>query len=172
MVYAIFIVGSAIGKVKCSTQILPDILMNNDHTTLPHNPFPRNRQPTVRILAMPADTNPSGHIFGGWIMSQMDIAGAIVAREYANSRLATIAVTSMEFHKPVFVGDLVSCFAKIEKVGKTSITVKIEVFAQRNQEETIAYVKVTEAVVVYVALDKNGALKPLPQRDPDFSDYL
>ncbi len=146
--------------------------MNNNHSTSPHHPFPRHRQPTVRILAMPADTNPSGHIFGGWIMSQMDIAGAIVAREYANSRVATVAVTSMEFHKPVFVGDLVSCFAKIEKVGNTSITIKIEVFAQRSQEETVEYVKVTEAVVIYVSMDKNGALKPLPQRDPDLSHYL
>ena len=139
----------------------------SDHTIFPHN-----RQPTVRIVAMPADTNPSGHIFGGWIMSQMDIAGAIVAREYSNSRLVTVAVTSMEFHKPVFVGDLVSCFAKIEKIGNTSITVKVEVFAQRNQEETVEYVKVTEAVIVYVAVTKDGTPKAFPKRNPDSSNYL
>ena len=134
--------------------------------------FPRNRQPTVRVVAMPAYTNAAGRIFGGWIMSQMDIAGSVVAIEYANSRVVTVAVTSMEFHKPVDVGDLVSCFAKIERVGRTSITVKIEVFAQRSLEEYIQYIKVTEAVIVYVAVHQDGTPKLLPSRDPDFSKYL
>ena len=96
--------------------------------------FPRDRQPTVRILAMPAYTNPNGNIFGGWIMAQMDVAGSVVAVEYAGGRVTTVAVTSMEFHKPVFVGDLVSCFARIQKVGSTSITVKVEVFVQRARD--------------------------------------
>lgn len=136
--------------------------------------FPRNRQPALRILAMPSDTNPAGNIFGGWIMSQMDIAGAIVAVEYAGSRVVTLAVTSMEFHKPVYVGDLVSCFAKIERVGNTSITVRVEVFAQRGRGEDgqIRYVKVTEAVIVYVSVDRDGLPKPFPKREPDFSTYL
>ncbi|HXH02739.1 MAG TPA: acyl-CoA thioesterase [Candidatus Competibacteraceae bacterium] len=126
--------------------------------------FPRDRQPALRILAMPADTNPAGQIFGGWIMSQMDVAGSVVAVEYANTRVATVAVTSMEFHKPVYVGDLVSCFANIVKVGNTSITVKVEVFAQRGgvtgQPRCI---KVTEAVIVYVALDRDGRPLTLPR---------
>lgn len=123
--------------------------------------FPTDRQPVVRILAMPADTNPAGHIFGGWIMSQMDIAGGIVAAGHSNGRVATVAVTSMEFHKPVFVGDLVSCFADITAVGNTSLTVKIDVFAQRWQDNRINTVKVTEAVMVYVALTETGTKRHL-----------
>lgn len=134
--------------------------------------FPRDRQPTVRIVAMPRDTNAAGNIFGGWIMSQMDLAGGIVAVEYANSRVVTVAVTSMEFHKPVFVGDLVSCFARIEKVGRTSITVEIEVFAQRNRDEDLQIIKVTQAVIVYVAVHRDGTPKSLPVRGQNFSHYF
>ena len=134
--------------------------------------FPGDRQPTIRIVAMPKDTNSAGHIFGGWIMSQLDIAGSIVAVEYANSRVVTVAVTSMEFHKPVFVGDLVSCFARIEKLGRSSITVKVEVFAQRNRDEEIQIIKVTEAVTVYVAVDRDGKPKALPARGANFSHYF
>jgi acyl-CoA thioesterase YciA len=134
--------------------------------------FPRDRQPTIRVVAMPANTNSAGHIFGGWIMSQMDTAGAVVAVEYANSRVVTVAVTSMEFHKPVFVGDLISCFSKIEKVGKSSLTIKVEVFAQRGLADCIQYIKVTEAVIVYVAVRPDGTSQPLPRRDPGFSDYI
>jgi len=132
--------------------------------------FPRDRQPAIRMLAMPADTNPSGHIFGGWIMSQMDIAGAVVALEYAQGRVATVAVTSMEFHKPVFVGDLISCFAHIEKVGNSSLTVKVEVFAQRARH-AVEVIKVTEAVIVYVAVDDQGQCRQLPASPPNFSRY-
>ena len=121
--------------------------------------FPVEQQPTIRVVAMPADTNPSGHIFGGWIMSQMDIAGGILASDHANCRVATVAVTSMEFHKPVFVGDVISCFVKIIKVGNTSITTQVEVFAQRRRGAEVQCVKVTEAVLVYVALSETG----LPQ---------
>ncbi len=133
--------------------------------------FPRDRQPTVRILAMPAHTNPNGNIFGGWIMAQMDVAGSVVAVEYAGGRVATIAVTSMEFHKPVFVGDLVSCFARIQKVGSTSITVKVEVFAQHARDGQLLSAQVTEAVIVYVAVDDQGQPRRLPERGPDFGGY-
>lgn len=136
------------------------------------NRFPRDCQPTIRTVAMPADTNAAGHIFGGWIMSQMDLAGSVIAVEYANSRVVTVAVTSMEFHKPVHVGDLVSCFARIEKVGRTSITVKIEVFAQRGLAKRIQFFKVTEAVIVYVAVHRDGTPKPLPERDAEFKKLL
>lgn len=124
--------------------------------------LPRDRQATIRLLAMPADTNPSGHIFGGWIMAQMDIAGGVVAGEQAGGRVATVAVTSMEFHKPVFVGDVISCFAEVVKVGKTSITVRIEVFAERGRGQCV---KVTEAVIVYVALTADGLPRPLSETD-------
>jgi len=113
-----------------------------------------NNEPVLRLVPMPADTNASGDIFGGWIMSQVDIAGSIAAIRRANGRVATIAVKEFQFHQPVFVGDLVSCYAEVTKVGKTSITVSIEVFAERRRqiEERI---KVTEATVVYVAIDDN-----------------
>ena len=137
----------------------------------PQDVFPRDRQPTVRILAMPANTNPNGNIFGGWTMAQMDVAGSVVAVEYAGGRVTTVAVTSMEFHKPVFVGDLVSCFARIQKVGSTSITVKVEVFVQRARDGKLLSDKVTEAVIVYVAIDDRGKPRQLPERGPDFGLY-
>ncbi|MEE4376020.1 MAG: acyl-CoA thioesterase [Candidatus Competibacteraceae bacterium] len=134
--------------------------------------FPSDRQPAIRVVAMPKDTNAAGHIFGGWIMAQMDLAGSVAAVEYANSRVVTVAVTSMEFHKPVFVGDLVSCFVKIEKIGRTSLTVRVEVFAQRDRAEQVHCVKVTEAVIVYVAVNSQGQTKTLPSREPGFGNYL
>ena len=137
----------------------------------PQDIFPRDRQPTVRILAMPAYTNPNGNIFGGWIMAQMDVAGSVVAVEYAGGRVTTVAATSMEFHKPVFVGDLVSCFARIQKVGSTSITVKVEVFVQRARAGQLLTDKVTEAVIVYVAIDDHGTPRKLPEREVDFGRY-
>ena len=133
--------------------------------------FPRDRQPTVRILAMPAHATPNGNIFGGWIMAQMDVAGSVVAVEYAGGRVATVAVTSMEFHKPVFVGDLLSCFARIQKVGSTSITVKVEVFVQRARDGELLSDQVTEAVIVYVAVNADGSPRQLPERGPDFKQY-
>jgi acyl-CoA thioesterase YciA len=137
----------------------------------PGDVFPRDRQPTVRILAMPAHANPNGNIFGGWIMAEMDVAGGVVAVEYAGGRVTTVAVTSMEFHKPVFVGDLVSCFARIQKVGSTSITVKVEVFVQRARDGKLLSDKVTEAVIVYVAIDDQGRPRDVPERGPDFGQY-
>lgn len=133
--------------------------------------FPRDRQPTVRILAMPAHANPSGNIFGGWIMAQMDVAGGVVALEYAGGPVVTVAVTSMEFHRPVNVGDLVSCFARIQKVGSSSITVKVQVFAQRAHDGVLQSTKVTEAVIVYVAVNADGTPHKLPERGPDFGQY-
>ena len=111
-------------------------------------------EPAIRTLAMPADTNPNGDIFGGWIMSQMDIAGGIPAVKLAKGRIATVAVTGMAFHKPVLVGDLVSCYAEILKVGRTSITVRVETWIDRNRSGD-SY-KVTEGTFVYVAIDDRG----------------
>jgi acyl-CoA thioesterase YciA len=103
---------------------------------------------------MPADENQHGDIFGGWIMSQVDIAGSIAAVRLAKGRVATVAVNSFVFKQPVFVGDLVSFYAEVVRVGRTSITVNVEVFAQRRPEREIA-VKVTEATLTYVAVDEN-----------------
>ena len=90
------------------------------------------RQPTIRVAARPADTNSGGDIFGGWIMSQVDIAGSIAAYRLAQGRVVTVAVDSLQFHQPVLVGDLISCYADIIRVGRTSITVQVEVYAERD----------------------------------------
>lgn len=112
-------------------------------------------QPTTRVLAMPTDTNASGDIFGGWIMSQVDIAASIAAHRRARTRTVTVAVNSFRFKKPVFVGDLISCYAQIEKVGSTSLTVFVEVYAERGRQQT-EVVKVTEATLTFVAIDDDG----------------
>ncbi|NOX75605.1 MAG: acyl-CoA thioesterase [Gammaproteobacteria bacterium] len=121
------------------------------------------RQPTTRVLARPMDTNVAGDIFGGWIMSQVDIAGSIAAVRHAGVRVVTVAVNSFLFKKPVFVGDLISCYAHVEKVGTTSLTVAVEVFAERNRSETQA-VKVTEATLTFVAVDDEGKPQPIPKQ--------
>ena len=123
-----------------------------------------DKQPAIRVAAMPKDTNSGGSIFGGWIMSQVDIAGAIAALTRAKGRVATVAVKSFEFHEPVFVGDLISCYADVIKVGRTSITVKVEVYAQRNPSSPET-VKVTEAELTYVALDENRRPREIPGND-------
>ena len=131
--------------------------MNEKNTVLP------DKQPAIRVAAMPADTNSAGSIFGGWIMSQVDIAGSIAALERARGRVVTVAVNSFEFHQPDFVGGLISCYAEVIEVGRTSVTVKVEVYAQRNPDnpETI---KVTEAELTYVALDKNRKPRSIPPK--------
>jgi acyl-CoA thioesterase YciA len=119
--------------------------------------------PTTRVLAMPTDTNASGDIFGGWIMSQVDIAASIAAHRHAGTRAVTVAVNSFLFKKPVYVGDLISCYASIQKVGNTSITVDVEVYAERSRLQ-IEVVKVTEARLTFVAIDGDGkpvAVRPL-----------
>ena len=110
-----------------------------------------DKEPTLRVVPMPADVNQYGDIFGGWIMSQVDIAGATPAARRARGRTATVAVNSFIFKQPVLVGDLVSFYAEITHVGRTSITVAVEVYAQRNPDDVIC-VKVTEASLTYVAV--------------------
>lgn len=122
-------------------------------------------EPTIRVLAMPADTNSSGDIFGGWIMSQVDIAASIAAKRLAECRVVTVAVNSFSFKKPVYVGDLISCYAKVIKIGNTSITVDVEVYAERDRHPDNV-VKVTEAVLTFVALDPEGRPTPLPTQQP------
>lgn len=111
----------------------------------------------LRTLAMPADTNPNGDIFGGWIMSQMDIAGGILAKEIASGRVVTVAVDGMTFHRPVEVGHVVCCYGRCVRVGTTSMTVKLEVWVKpvllENPDERYC---VTEAVFTYVAIDEDG----------------
>jgi acyl-CoA thioesterase YciA len=112
------------------------------------------REPTLRVVPMPADANHTGDIFGGWIISQVDLAGSIPAVRLAQGRVATVAVNSFVFKQPVFVGDVVSFYAEVVKVGRTSITVDVEVYAQRRPEKEMC-VKVTEATLTYVAVDND-----------------
>ncbi len=118
-------------------------------------------EPRIKIVAMPKDTNPAGNIFGGWIMSQMDIAGSLAARELNPERVVTVAVNSMSFKEPVFVGDILCCYAKIIKVGQSSIQTVIEVMAERMGDGGLVCVHVTSAVITYVSVDKAGKKKLL-----------
>jgi len=127
----------------------------------PDHSLPRGQEATTRVVAMPSDTNPAGDIFGGWIMSQVDLAGSVAATRYARSRVVTVAVHSFQFHQPVYVGDLVSCYAEVEKTGRTSLTVNVVVYAERDRRE-IETVKVTQASLVYVSIDKNRLPKEIP----------
>jgi|TARA_R110002124_G_scaffold105164_2_gene255832 acyl-CoA thioesterase YciA len=114
----------------------------------------------IRTLAMPADTNPSGDIFGGWVMAQMDVAGGIVAAQHADGRVATVAVDGFIFHKPVNVGDVLCCYAEVVRVGNTSIALRIEAWALR-QRARDRRVRVTEGIFTFVALDENGKKRPV-----------
>ena len=120
-----------------------------------------DKQPALRVMPMPADANQYGDIFGGWIMSQVDIAGATVAMHRARGRVATVAVDSFVFNQPVSVGDVVSFFAEVVATGRTSIKVSVEVFAERNPALPFT-VKVTEATLSYVAINQQGAKRELP----------
>jgi acyl-CoA thioesterase YciA len=123
---------------------------------------PATRHPVIRVVAMPRDTNTAGDIFGGWIMSQVDLAGSVVAVRRANGRVVTVAVNEFQFHQPVFVGDLISCYADVTRVGNTSLTVFVEVFAERARTGGEP-VKVTEATLTYVAIDDERKPRPVPR---------
>jgi acyl-CoA thioesterase YciA len=123
--------------------------------------LPEGRVAVLRMMPMPADANIHGDVFGGWIMAHADIAGAVPAARRADGRVATVAVTSFVFKQPVFVGDLVSFYADILRTGTTSITVEVEVYAERNRLQR-EVVKVTEATLVYVATDEKRKPRALP----------
>ncbi|WP_423067256.1 acyl-CoA thioesterase [Devosia sp. CN2-171] len=116
---------------------------------------------TIRTLAMPADTNAAGDIFGGWVLSQMDIAGGIAAAERVHGRVVTVAVEAMTFIAPVKTGDVLCVYTTVERIGNTSITIAMEAWARRNR--VADRVKVTEGRFVYVALDDEGRKKPIPR---------
>lgn len=120
---------------------------------------PPTGEPALRSLAMPADANPNGDIFGGWVLSQMDLAGGVAAIERARGRVVTVAIEAMRFHQPVYIGDLVSCYARVQKVGSTSITVHIETWAKRHREGEP--VLVTEGTFVYVAIGEDRRPRPV-----------
>lgn len=123
--------------------------------------LPDDRQLVMRVMPMPADSNANGDIFGGWIMAQVDVAGAVLPARLAKGRIATVAVNQFVFKQPVSVGDLLSFYARVERVGRTSVTVNVEVYAERNPAD-LTVVKVTEANLTYVAIDAQGKPRPLP----------
>lgn len=118
-----------------------------------------HRDPVIRTMPRPADINLNGHIFGGWILSQMDIAGGIASIRVAGGRVATVTVEAMKFHQPILITDVVSVYAEVVKTGRTSITVHMEVTAKRREEEN--EVKVTEGTFIYVKIDDDGRPVPL-----------
>jgi acyl-CoA thioesterase YciA len=126
--------------------------------------YPDQQQPsgelTTRTLAMPADANPSGDIFGGWVLSQMDIAGGIAAGTRAQGRVATVAIEAMQFLRPVRVGDVLCVYTSIARIGRTSLSIRLEAWALRNRIGRRE--KVTEGVFTYVAIDGNGQPRPVP----------
>jgi acyl-CoA thioesterase YciA len=116
---------------------------------------------SIRTVAMPADTNPQGNIFGGWLMSQMDLAGGVHAFQRARGRVVTVAVEAMAFHRPVRVGDEVSCYTEVVKVGRTSVAIRVEAWVRRPGREE-GQTRVTSAIFTYVAIDEDGGKRPMP----------
>jgi len=128
----------------------------------PNLALPKGKHAALRVMPMPADANHNGDIFGGWIMSQVDIAGGTAAGRVARGRVATVAVNSFVFKQPVQIGDLVSFYADIVRIGNTSVTVNVEVYAERRPSDP-KVVKVTEATLTYVAIDASGQPRVVPR---------
>ncbi len=123
--------------------------------------LPAGKEPVLRVMPMPADANQHGDIFGGWIMAQVDIAAGVLAARHARGRVVTVAVNEFQFKQPVFIGDVLSFYGEIVRVGNTSITVNVEVYAQRNPTD-VETVKVTEATLTYVATGPDRRPRPVP----------
>ncbi len=126
--------------------------------------LPQDAELVLKVIPMPADCNQSGDIFGGWVMAQVDLAGAVLPARYVNGRIATVAVNEFIFKQPVKVGDILSFFSSVHRIGNTSITVKVEVFAERFSLQGV-YLKVTEALVTYVAIDAHGKPRTIERKD-------
>ncbi len=131
----------------------------SDAPASPPPPTEPQGELVIRTIAMPADTNANGDIFGGWLMSQMDLGAAIIAKNLSRSRVTTVAVDGMVFHNPVFVGDIVNCHAHLLKVGRTSMRIHIEAWVQRGRDGQL--LRVTEGVFTYVAIDDKGRPHPV-----------
>ncbi|MDM0045188.1 acyl-CoA thioesterase [Variovorax dokdonensis] len=130
--------------------------------TPPLRSLPADMELVLKVIPMPGDTNGNGDIFGGWVMAQVDLAGSVIPARYTKGRMATVAVNEFIFKQPVKVGDLLSFYASVTRVGRTSVTVKVEVFAERIMAQG-EFVKVTEATLTYVAIDDNGKPRALPK---------
>ncbi len=123
---------------------------------------PSEKELVLKVIPMPADTNGNGDIFGGWVMAQVDLAGSVIPARHVNGRMATVAVNEFIFKQPVRVGDILSFYAAVTRIGRTSITVQVEVFAERFRAQG-RFVKVTEATLTYVAIDDQGRPRPIEQ---------
>lgn len=136
--------------------------MSNESSPRPESALPQDRELVLKVIPMPADTNGNGDIFGGWVMAQVDLAGSVLPARYVRGRMATVAVNQFIFKQPVRVGDILSFFSHVSRIGNTSITVQVEVFAERFSAQG-QYVKVTEASLTYVAIDNEGRPRPIPK---------
>lgn len=136
------------------------------YSSPPAAQLPVDRELVLKVIPMPADCNANGDIFGGWVMAQVDLAGAVVPARYVRGRMATVAVNQFIFKQPVRVGDILSFFAHVTRIGNTSITVQVEVFAERFSAQG-QYVKVTEASLTYVAIDHDGKPRPISKEARD-----
>jgi acyl-CoA thioesterase YciA len=136
--------------------------MSNESSPRPESSLPQDRELVLKVIPMPADCNANGDIFGGWVMAQVDLAGSVLPARHVRGRMATVAVNQFVFKQPVRVGDILSFFAHVARIGNTSITVQVEVFAERFSAQG-QYVKVTEASLTYVAIDDEGRPRPIPK---------
>ena len=125
-------------------------------------PLPQDKELVLKVIPMPADCNANGDIFGGWVMAQVDLAGSVLPARYAQGRMATVAVNEFIFKQPVRVGDILSFYAAMERIGRTSMTVRVEVFAERFKAQG-QYIKVTQATLTYVAIDEHGRPREIPR---------
>ena len=136
----------------------------SQESSRPATPLPTDKELVLKVIPMPADTNGNGDIFGGWVMAQVDLAGSVLPARYLQGRMATVAVNEFVFKQPVRVGDILSFYSSVTRIGRTSITVDVEVFAERFTDQG-RYVKVTEALLTYVAIDAEGRPRPIPARE-------
>jgi len=136
----------------------------SENSSAPKVDLPIDKELVLKVIPMPADSNANGDIFGGWVMAQVDLAGSVLPARYTKGRMATVAVNQFIFKQPVRVGDILSFYSEVTRIGRTSVTVMVEVFAERFQSQG-QYVKVTEASVTYVAIDDAGRPRPIPAHE-------
>ena len=127
---------------------------------LPHVELPTDKELVLKVIPMPGDVNANGDIFGGWVMAQVDLAGSVLPARIGHGRMVTVAVNEFVFKQPVRVGDILSFYSSVQRVGRTSVTVNVQVFAERFSNQG-RFIKVTEALLTYVAIDANGHPRPL-----------
>ena len=130
----------------------------------PNVALPIDKELVLKVIPMPADCNANGDIFGGWVMAQVDLAGSVIPARHTQGRMATVAVNEFIFKQPVRVGDILSFFSAVTRIGRTSVTVKVEVFAERFRSQG-RYIKVTEALVTYVAIDDQGRPREIADKN-------